>query len=42
VRVVRVDDDGPADTGRFLVIVCGTPRRYRRAGVVYYDPDLGK
>jgi hypothetical protein len=42
VKVVHVDDDGPVGTGRFEVIVCGTPRRYRRVGGVYYDPNLGK
>jgi hypothetical protein len=41
VKVQRVDDDGPVGTGRYQLIV-GTPRRYRRVGAVYYDPDLGK
>ena len=41
IRLVSEDDGGMNGTGRYVVDVCGTQRRYKRAGTMYYDADKG-
>jgi hypothetical protein len=41
VQVITEDDQGMSGTGRYLLDVCGTQRKYKRAGTMYYDADKG-
>lgn len=41
VSIVREKDDGMGGTGQYELEVCGTPRRYKRAGTLYYDAETG-
>jgi hypothetical protein len=41
IDVVTEDDHGMDGTGNYLLKVCGTDKRYKRAGTLYYDADKG-
>lgn len=41
VKLVTEDDDGMVATGRYVLDVCGTQKKYKRAGTMYYDADKG-
>jgi hypothetical protein len=41
IQVVNEDDQGMSATGQFALDVCGTPRKYKRVGTLYYDADKG-
>jgi hypothetical protein len=41
IQVVSEDDQGMSGTGQFALDVCGAPRKYKRAGTLYYDADKG-
>lgn len=41
ISIVREKDDGMGGTGQYELDVCGTPRRYKRAGTLYYDAETG-
>jgi hypothetical protein len=39
IDLVSEDDHGMDGTGNYLLKVCGTDKRYKRAGTIYYDAD---
>jgi hypothetical protein len=41
IDLVQADDHGMDGTGNYLLKVCGTDKRYKRAGTLYYDADKG-
>jgi hypothetical protein len=41
IDVVTEDDHGMDGTGNYLLKVCGSDKRYKRAGTLYYDADKG-
>ena len=41
IDLVTEDDHGMDGTGNYLLKVCGTDKRYKRAGTIYYDADKG-
>lgn len=41
ISVVSEKDNGMAGTGQYELDVCGTVKRYKRAGTLYYDAETG-
>ncbi len=41
IKIANIQDDGASGTGRYLLDVCGTSKRYKRAGTLYYDAEKG-
>ena len=41
IDLVTEDDHGMDGTGNYLLKVCGSDKRYKRAGTLYYDADKG-
>ena len=41
VKIVSEDDAGMDGTGQYALDVCGAPKKYKRAGTLYYDADKG-
>ena len=41
IQLVSEDDHGMDGTGQYLLSVCGTQKKYKRAGTIYYDAEKG-
>jgi hypothetical protein len=41
VRIVNEMDEGMTGTGQYALDVCGAPKKYKRAGTLYYDAEKG-
>jgi hypothetical protein len=41
IHVVSEQDEGMSGTGNYALDVCGAPKKYKRAGTLYYDADKG-
>jgi hypothetical protein len=41
IKIVSEDDQGMSGTGQYALDVCGTQKKYKRAGTMYYDAEKG-
>ena len=41
IKIVTEQDQGMSGTGQYALDVCGTQKKYKRAGTMYYDADKG-
>ncbi len=39
IKVMKALDNGSAGTGRFLLDVCGKPKKYTRMGMSYHESE---
>lgn len=41
IQIVSEQDNGMAGTGSYVLNVCGSEHKYKRAGTMYYDAAKG-